>query len=299
MGNIEKEKIDKEFEANLYGGLAKKDKREIKIPKSRNIKKTPSKVELFLITRSYKPEDLREWVDYHLAIGFDLITILDNRSYFSVKKLFEDYKNVDVRILNIKWKNFVYMADIYNQFCFEKKGKTDWLALIDDDEYIYLKNEKNIKNVLNYEYKVLSFYWKYISSKDLMKSREKTVIDTFHYARDSKKGAYPVWVKSIVNLNRYNAVRWKTPHTPIFRLGETLPRTVDGTIVNFEHTPPISDDFYDNQTGILYHYFEQSEEDWVYKIKDRPNFKLEDFGKNHSYNIEDYSMINRKKELGI
>ena len=62
----------------------------------------------------------------------------------------------------------------------------------------------------------------------------------------------------------------------------------------------VGQDFYIGKTVLLYHYFHQTYKDWLFKIANRKDLTQEHFLlSSYNYTIEDFSMINKKKELGI
>jgi len=260
-----------------------------------------NKIELASMIKSNRPDDLKEWADYYLALGFDRITIYDNESKFSVKDLFSDYKNIEVRLVKSEPNFTDYAAKLYAETSREKRYQTEWLAFFDNDEYLWLKNNKNIQEILKDEFLVLCFYWKFISSPYIINSRKSTMIDTFNYISMNTPCSNHVHVKSMVNLNKCDNLAWNSVHLPTAN-GRTCGKTIDNVDVVFEHRP-ITENFYDNQSAILYHYFYQSYEDWLFKTEKNPDYKCsrENFesyiiGK---YNTLDNNMINKKKELGI
>lgn len=260
-----------------------------------------NKVELASMIKSNRPDDLKEWADYYLALGFDRITIYDNESTFSVKDLFSDYKNIEVRPVKSEPNFTRFAAYLYTETCKEKRGQTEWMSFFDNDEYLWLKNSKNIIDILENDFIVLCFYWKFISLPYVIENRKSTIIDTFNYTSMNTPCSNHVHVKSMANLNKCKNVIWDSVHLPVTD-GRISGHTANGAYINFEHTP-IYENFYDNQNAILYHYFYQSYEDWLFKTEKNPDYKCsrEDFesyiiGK---YNTLDNNIIDKKKELGI
>jgi len=86
---------------------------------------------------------LDEWVRYHLSIGFDHIVIYDNESIIPVKNLWGKYVTV------LTEKREFQGSPIYN--CHNdtvRNFETNWIARIDIDEFIVLKQYKNINELL-------------------------------------------------------------------------------------------------------------------------------------------------------
>ena len=258
------------------------------------------KAEILSMIRSNRPNDLKEWADYHLAIGFDKITIYDNESTFSVEELFSKYKKIVVRDIKTDVPPDAAIACLYDFVSKEKEDEGNYIAFIDDDEYVYTKENKNIKTILNNKMEVLCLYWKLLSSNNTLEDREGTTIDTFNYTSvRGIDGDGTIPVKSIVNFNKCKNIKWTTdgPHLPTT---DREMKTLSGEV--FENgfgNRGLSNNFYDNQEIYLYHYFYQTHEDWLFKIKNRPHFSDSKFYRKPAYSILDNNMIDRKRELGI
>lgn len=251
--------------------------------------------------KSNRPDDLKEWADYYLAIGFEKITIYDNESTFSVKDLFADYKNIEVKIVKSDIDFTTYAQNLYTATCNEKKEQTEWIAFFDDDEYLYLKNNRNIYEILDENLLSQSFYWKFLSSNIVLDHRDFTAIDTFNYNSLFTPCNNQAHVKTMINLNKNSNIKWSSVHLPTIN-GKKRSHDINKKEINRE-SMPINNTFYDSQSAILYHYFHKSYEDWLFKVKRNPTytnsrekFEQEIIGK---YIILDNSMIEKKKELGI
>jgi hypothetical protein len=259
-----------------------------------------NKVELVSMVRNNRPDDLKEWVDYYFAIGFDKITIFDNESTFSVKELFSNYKNIDVREIIIDDLLDRVLPPTYEAIGKEKEDEKNYIAFLDDDEYIYIKNNKNIKDILNNEMEVLCLFWKYLSSYELLEDRETTIIDTFNYTtaynpeRNDK-----MQVKSIVNFNKCKDVKWGLdgPHLPI--VNNSITTITGGIIRNGYGYEPMTINFYDNQEMYIYHYLFQTHRDWLFKRERRPHASDIFYNRPGNYTVLDNNMIDKKRELKI
>jgi hypothetical protein len=92
---------------------------------------------------------LREWVEWHTALGFDNFIIYDNGSVKPIRETLSEYKNV----LVYNWSERYAQKAIYRD-CLQKQKSgclptCDWLAFIDDDEFIMVENkEKSIKDII-------------------------------------------------------------------------------------------------------------------------------------------------------
>jgi hypothetical protein len=102
-----------------------------------------------LITRLCPLVYLQEWVNWHLAIGFDKIWIYDGNSVneTDISSLSSD--NVTI----IKWPGKHQQLNAYKDFVNKQKSlvyeKMDWIVNIDDDEFVMIEqNGVSIKDIL-------------------------------------------------------------------------------------------------------------------------------------------------------
>lgn len=89
-----------------------------------------------------KNEDhyIEEWINYHKKIGFDDIFIYQNDWSCS-------YESEGVH--KIEFDGQGLQREAYNNFLINYKGRYDWVAFFDVDEFIVLKKHTNIKQFLN------------------------------------------------------------------------------------------------------------------------------------------------------
>ena len=93
---------------------------------------------------------VNEWIDYHLAIGFDHIFLFDNND-LNGERLSEVIKNTNVTIIE-KFIGIPKSQKESNNYCYNTYGsKYDWIAFIDVDEFIRIDKNKfnNIKEFLS------------------------------------------------------------------------------------------------------------------------------------------------------
>ena len=104
---------------------------------------------------------IEEWVKYHLNIGFDKIIINDNnpKDYqYQLKDILKKYIDDGQVIIEKYWDEHQYneyenidniMADIYLWLYKKYENEFDWVAKLDIDEYLVIKEtENNIKTFL-------------------------------------------------------------------------------------------------------------------------------------------------------
>jgi len=156
-----------------------------------------------------KEENLyaKEFVEYYLALGFDKIIILDNNDlngerFDNVLKPFIGSKKVEIKDLRglkqIQIPSFNY--------CYMKyKYLYDWIAFFDFDEFLYIKNNINIKKYL-YSNKFnkcqqILFNWYIYNDNNLLRYDNRTMIKRFTNLK-----FYPWRTKFIIRGNLKNII---------------------------------------------------------------------------------------------
>jgi hypothetical protein len=94
---------------------------------------------------------LREWVEHHLSLGFNVIYIYDNNGLDGekVSDVVSDYPEVVVieKYRGVREKNL--QERIYTEFWHEYRKDSDWVAFIDVDEFIMLEDRDTIQDFLS------------------------------------------------------------------------------------------------------------------------------------------------------
>lgn len=91
---------------------------------------------------------LREWIEYHRMIGIDHFYLYNNDSTDFYKMALADYVNNGiVSLFDISGEKQQMPA--YNHALSIAKEESDWLAIIDLDEFIIPKDKANLPSALN------------------------------------------------------------------------------------------------------------------------------------------------------
>jgi predicted O-methyltransferase YrrM len=214
------------------------------------------KVGICAIIKDCKPVYLKEWVDWHTLIGVDYFFIYDNESQIPISETLQSYPNVFVKL----WEGKVQQTAAYNHCIYEQKHSLkpvcDWVAFIDDDEFIvlekgetiqeFLKDKKSSGVVLNWctfgaeeENKSVSQIDRYTKCVPLTHSQNK-------------------YVKSIVQPK--TVLKFNDPHFPVYVKGNGVDikgNVVRGSTINKPY----------RQIAWINHYYCRSLEDYHEKIK--------------------------------
>lgn len=128
---------------------------------------------------------IREWVEYHLKLGFDHITIYDNNEPDGEKitDITADYKNVNV--INFRGrhqKSCETQVAAYNM-CYKGACNYDWVMFMDIDEFLWFRDYDNIKSFLEQNWvkkaNVIRFHWKCYSDNGKLTYEDLPVMERF------------------------------------------------------------------------------------------------------------------------
>ena len=257
-------------------------------------------------------EYIKEWLDFHLLVGFDKIIIYDNESSDNLKDQLEDYIQTN-KVTYIYWdnsfveKNHEYFSLINDEgkknpqitaYCHALKTFTNftWIAFIDSDEFLFSPIQKDLKKMLKeYEdFSSIAVYWKVFGTSNIIKKTHEPTLnkftlrtkDSYHLNKRFKSIVQP---KRTINVQ--TAHRFRTDSHPIIAHDENKkPLLFKG----WEKLEPSTNIFRIN------HYFTKSKEEWEEKLKrgwldigpSRINFKIEVFNEIDKDTIEDKSILN-------
>lgn len=122
---------------------------------------------------------LREWIEYHLLLGFEHFYLYNNNSDDGYQTVLEPYINRGIVDL-IEWPND-YVQDFdpvqkgaYNHCIKKNKSNTYWIAIIDIDEFIVPIRHSKIRAFLepydkNKSIGSISMYWQFFGTSHLAK----------------------------------------------------------------------------------------------------------------------------------
>lgn len=169
-------------------------------------------------------EYLEEWIRYHHAVGVDHFYIYDNNKGSETRDALQSF--IDQGLVElIHWPNlwpkkrFVDTCQVraYQDALKRAKLQTEWLAIIDTDEFIVPKKASNILSVLDEHYREHStvyINWRqfgtsneYITPGDpilrkLVKcSKESSIFNTY-----GKTICRPEYMSSVTNVHFVNSI---------------------------------------------------------------------------------------------
>ena len=205
---------------------------------------------------------LKEWLDWHLSIGFQHIYIYDNGDIDHVQDIVDTY-NADVQqmITVVDWTGHHthIQQDAYNHFMSNYKQDVRWGLFIDSDEFLRFTDEVTTDvNAFLKAYEEYTEVWGYEVEYDANgqeKYENKPVRERFTRRTDAREGFY--W-KNFVQVNR-----------------------IDSFLMHYAYYDPAKHLVFKNEQSnqdlfVIDHYYTKSWEEWQWKIKERggadPNY---------------------------
>jgi hypothetical protein len=215
---------------------------------------------------------LKEWLDYHFAIGFDSIFLCEDRGSLPHQDIVQNYKNVqliqyfDALDAYGATAGSIRQSNYYNWFLEHNPTNCDYCAFIDIDEFISLNEGVELPDLLNIcrNKPGLYLFWLNYNANGNIKRPEGLVRDVYKQTC----GLLPCdsnWnYKSIVNM--HNTRKMVTVHQ------------VKGGV----NTRGFASNSYTTYyMAHIDHYFTKSFEDWIARLKrgdlNEGHRKLEDF----------------------
>ena len=134
--------------------------------------------------------DFVEWLEYHLALGFDGITVFDTGNRSWLDGVCEKYgQKVTVAPRNENWAKKSAIMSAY----VSRRHQPVWAVIMDDNDFIWLdvRTYRSIKEVVLNTVpgaEAISVFTKYLSSEKPMIDRVGTQIDCFCHARPNPQG---------------------------------------------------------------------------------------------------------------
>lgn len=207
---------------------------------------------------------IKEWVDYHLSLGFDDIFIYEDKGSQSHKDIFEGYDNVHINSIidtnvgnyNLCKGQFLLMHYALNKL--KNENIYDWCLFSDNDEFLMFDKGYDLYRLCD-EFKVFPgvfLAWKMYNANGHIKRPVGSIIDNYTQVVDFGIDGGTMWnKKTFVNLKLGNT--WLNNHC-----------IKGGVDVLFNPNPHAKKVF---QKAWLNHYFCKSFEDFTERMVHRGN----------------------------
>lgn len=179
---------------------------------------------------------LKEWIEYHKLIGVEKFYLYNNNSSDDYKTILSPYiKKGIVELIEwpqtyqdcIQWNNVQSQA--YQDALRRTRGKSKWLAIIDLDEFIVIKNAKNLRKFLKEfeDYSGVCANWQMFGTSGVeVIPRDRLMIEMLT-KRAAKNHPDHIHIKSIVKPELVRTC--ENPHFVFYTTGYS--------VTAGEHTP--------------------------------------------------------------
>ena len=198
---------------------------------------------------------LQEWIDWHLAQGFDHIYIYDNGTEEKVTEVVVGYSaEIKEKITVVDWSehhNHI-QQDAYNHFMEHFRTDTRWGLFIDSDEFLRFTDgvTTNVNEFLK-SYEDYTEIWGYeveYNANGHEKYKDAPVRERFTKQVDTREGFY--W-KNFIQVNR-----------------------IDSFLMHYAYYDERKHLMFKNEQSnqdlfVIDHYYTKSWEEWQWKIKER------------------------------
>ena len=212
---------------------------------------------------------IREFLDHYINYGVDKIYLYDNNNFDGERfeeKINDYIEKGYVQLLNFRGKKRAAYRIMNN--CYRQNYKYyNWLIFFEIDEFIYLKDFKNIKYFLNNsrfdKCQKVQLNWKFHTDNNLLYYDNRTLKERFtelpFWARGVKKGGQ-VGIKTILRGHIPN-VKINCVHT----LNKNL-KACNGFGVPQKYINIVTD-ISDYEYYYIDHYYCKSTEEFINKLK--------------------------------
>ena len=165
---------------------------------------------------------LKEWIEFYRLIGVEHFYLYNHLSKDGYSEVLDSYiKEGIVELYNVtkepttieEWNTIQTQA--YSTAAKLSADQTEWLMMVDTDEFLFPVQEKNLANVLkNYDdYASVSVNWEVFGSSDIQTiPRNKLLIETLLH-----KGTNDLHVKTIVKPRYVDTIN--NPHYVVLEQG--------------------------------------------------------------------------------
>ena len=205
---------------------------------------------------------LKEWLDWHLSLGFEHVYIYDNGEKDHVQEIVDLYAaETQQKITVIDWTGHHthIQQDAYNHFLSNHKKDVRWGLFIDSDEFLrFTDGETTDVNTFLRSYEDYTEVWGYEVEYDANGQEtyeDKPVRERFTRQTDVREGFY--W-KNFIQVNR-----------------------IDSFLMHYAYYDEsrhllFKDDQSNQDLFVIDHYYTKSWEEWKKKIMERggadPNY---------------------------
>ena len=167
--------------------------------------------------------DFEEWLNYHIALGFDTIFVCDSGNRAWLDEICA--KKGDKVVLAPRDERWQYKSDMISDYV-SRRTHEEWCVCLDDHDFIWISPAR-ANSIVEYVEMIprtvaaVTFYVKHISSKEPTRYRVGTQIDCFTHTRREPEGFRPKYdslPNTGVTMFRVtdNKMPLRDPVTPVY-----------------------------------------------------------------------------------
>lgn len=194
-----------------------------------------------------------EWIQYHLKMGFDQIFIYQNNWRAHLK---QNYKNVHL----IEWDGINKQRSAYEHCIQQNFNKIDFLGFWDVDEFLYIKQNNNIKSFMNQYLDLtgIGINWRTFGDNNLTEVKDNNYSVIQRFTRCENKLNHNV--KIIINcflLKHFidmKQIKFTSPHSINLKLFTTNRQQLLG---------PWNENLNGNYPAEIYHYILKTKQEYI------------------------------------
>ena len=212
---------------------------------------------------------IKEWLDYHLLVGVKRFYVYDNESTDNLQEVLAPYIAQGLVIYKYYPGEARQMA-AYNECIREYKDMTEWLAVIDADEFIVPTEKNSIPEFLK-EFKDcpgVGINWISFDSNDYKKKPHGSLLENYTRVHYDDQFSSNHHIKSIVRPEMVEL--YSNPHYAKYKDGKHAVdengNELKGCVYRDVHPEAYTDVVSVNKIRIN-HYFSKSEEEYNAKLK--------------------------------
>jgi len=207
---------------------------------------------------------IKEWVDFHLNLGFDSIILYEDYGSLSHKSILKNYPNVEIRQLRElginDYHNCGNQMEMMNRTLeyYKVTKKFDWILYSDPDEFLMIEEGYSMDQMFEEfkNYGGIWLAWKNYGADRHIKRPEGNVVDNYKTPAYILIDNAPHWnKKSFVNVSKADFMK----NNHIINNGCDVNKNIN----------PDGHNIYSKIW--LNHYFTKSFEDYCERIFDRGN----------------------------
>lgn len=167
--------------------------------------------------------DFEEWVNYHIALGFDTIFVCDSGNRAWLDEVCN--KRKEHVVLAPRDERWQYKSEIIKDYVSRREFE-EWCICLDDHDFLWISPAR-ARSIIEYvdtiprSVAAVTFYVKHMSSKEPTRYRVGTQIDCFCHTRREPEGFFPAYnafPNDGVTLFRVNDTNMplRDPVTPVY-----------------------------------------------------------------------------------